>query len=97
MVSKRKSYTREFKVETVKLVTDTDTSVSQIAHDMGKHGKAFLTTLSGSIAARGFILRWGIGPHSRSINSGLQLNRLSTIPGQIQFTELTSSRIKEAT
>ena len=37
MVFKRKSYTREFKVETVKLITDADTSVSQVAHDMGIH------------------------------------------------------------
>ena len=37
MVSKRKSFAREFKVETVKLATDADTSLSQIAHDMGIH------------------------------------------------------------
>ena len=37
MVLKRKSYTREFKVETVKLVTDGDAKVSEIARDMGIH------------------------------------------------------------
>jgi transposase len=37
MVSKRKSYTREFKVETVKLVTDGDAKVPEIARDMGIH------------------------------------------------------------
>ena len=37
MVSRRRRYTREFKIETVKLVTDGDTSVSQIAADMGIH------------------------------------------------------------
>jgi len=37
MVSKRKSYTREFKLETVKLATEADTSVSQIALEMGIH------------------------------------------------------------
>lgn len=37
MVSKRKSYTREFKIETVKLVTDGGADVNQIASDMGIH------------------------------------------------------------
>jgi transposase len=37
MVSKRKSYNREFKVETVKLVTDGTANVSDIARDMGIH------------------------------------------------------------
>ena len=37
MVSKRKSYTREFKIETVKLVTDGGADVNQIAADMGIH------------------------------------------------------------
>lgn len=37
MVLKRKSYTREFKVETVKLVTDGDAKVPEIARDMGIH------------------------------------------------------------
>ncbi len=37
MITKRKSYTREFKVETVKLVTDGDAHVSVIARDMGIH------------------------------------------------------------
>jgi len=37
MVSRRKSYTREFKVETVKLVTDGNAHVSEIARDMGIH------------------------------------------------------------
>lgn len=34
---KRKSYTREFKIETVKLVTDGGASANQIAEDMGIH------------------------------------------------------------
>lgn len=34
---KRKSYTREFKIETVKLVTDGGASANQIADDMGIH------------------------------------------------------------
>lgn len=34
---KRKSFTREFKVETVKLVTDGGASANQIADDMGIH------------------------------------------------------------
>lgn len=37
MVSRRKSYTREFKIETVKLVTDGDAKVPEIARDMGIH------------------------------------------------------------
>lgn len=37
MVSRRRSYTREFKIETVKLVTDGSASVTQIASDMGIH------------------------------------------------------------
>jgi len=37
MVSRRKRFTREFKVETVKLVTDGDNSVTQIAADFGIH------------------------------------------------------------
>jgi transposase len=37
MVSKRKSYNREFKIETVKLVTDGGANVNQIAADMGIH------------------------------------------------------------
>lgn len=37
MVSRRKSYTREFKVETVKLVTDGTANVPVIARDMGIH------------------------------------------------------------
>ena len=37
MVSKRKSYNREFKIETVKLVTDGDARVPEIARDMGIH------------------------------------------------------------
>ena len=37
MVSKRRRFTREFKIETVKLVTDGDNSVAQIAVDMGIH------------------------------------------------------------
>ena len=36
MVSRR-SYTREFKIETVKLVTGGDSSVNQVASDMGIH------------------------------------------------------------
>jgi transposase len=36
MVSRRR-FTREFKIETVKLVTDANNSVSQIAVDMGIH------------------------------------------------------------
>jgi len=37
MVSRRKTFTRDFKIETVKLVTDSDMSVSQIAEDLGIH------------------------------------------------------------
>ena len=37
MVSRRRRFNREFKIETVKLVTDSDNSVSQIADDMGIH------------------------------------------------------------
>ncbi len=37
MVSRRKSFTRDFKIETVKLVTDSDMSVSQVAEDLGIH------------------------------------------------------------
>jgi transposase len=37
MVSRRRRYTREFKIETVKLITDGDNSVSQVAVDMGIH------------------------------------------------------------
>jgi transposase len=37
MVSRRKTYTRDFKVETVKLLMDGDQSVSQIALDLGIH------------------------------------------------------------
>jgi len=37
MVSRRKRNTREFKIETVKLITDGDNSVAQIAVDMGIH------------------------------------------------------------
>jgi transposase len=37
MVSKRKSYTREFKVETGNLITDGDANVSVIARGMGIH------------------------------------------------------------
>ena len=37
MVSRRKSFTRDFKIETVKLVTDSDMNVSQVAEDLGIH------------------------------------------------------------
>ena len=37
MAKKRKTYTREFKVETVKLITERGESVSQVALDMGIH------------------------------------------------------------
>jgi len=33
----RRSFTREFKIETVKMVTGSDTSVNQVAEDMGIH------------------------------------------------------------
>ncbi len=37
MVSRRKSFTREFKIETVKLVTDSDLTVVKVAEDLGIH------------------------------------------------------------
>ena len=37
MVSRRRRFNREFKIETVKLVTDSDNSVTQIAAEMGIH------------------------------------------------------------
>lgn len=37
MVAKRRSFTREFKIETVQILTTTDTSVSQVAEDLGIH------------------------------------------------------------
>ena len=37
MVSRRKSFTREFKIETVKLVTDSDLTVTEVAEDFGIH------------------------------------------------------------
>jgi len=37
MVSRRRRFNRELKIETVKLVTDSDNSVTQIAADMGVH------------------------------------------------------------
>jgi transposase len=37
MVSRRKSFTREFKIETVKLVTDSDLTVVEVAEDLGIH------------------------------------------------------------
>ena len=37
MAKKRKTYTREFKIETVKLITEGGESVPQIALDMGIH------------------------------------------------------------
>lgn len=37
MVSRRRRFNREFKIETVKLVTGSDNSVPQIAVDMGIH------------------------------------------------------------
>jgi transposase len=37
MVSRRRRFNREFKIETVKLVTDSDNSVPRIAVDMGIH------------------------------------------------------------
>lgn len=37
MVSRRNRFTREFKIETVKLVTESANSVTQIAADMGIH------------------------------------------------------------
>lgn len=37
MVSKRRSFTREFKIETVQMLTHTDVSVPQAADDLGIH------------------------------------------------------------
>ena len=37
MVSRRKSFTRDFKIETVKLVTDSDLTVVEVAEDLGIH------------------------------------------------------------
>ena len=37
MVSRRRRFSREFKIETVKLVTDSDNSVAQVVVDMGIH------------------------------------------------------------
>jgi transposase len=37
MVSKRRRYTREFKIETVRLITDSDQSVSEVAKDLEIH------------------------------------------------------------
>jgi transposase len=37
MVSRRRRFTREFKIETVRLVTDGGNGVTQIAKDMGIH------------------------------------------------------------
>lgn len=37
MVSQRKRFTRDFKVETVKLVTNSDLSVAEVAEDLGIH------------------------------------------------------------
>ena len=37
MANKRKTYTREFKIETVKLITERGESVNQVALDMGIH------------------------------------------------------------
>lgn len=37
MAKKRKTYSREFKVETVKLITERGENVSQVALDMGIH------------------------------------------------------------
>jgi transposase len=37
MVSRRKSFTREYKIETVKLVTDSDLTVVEVAEDLGIH------------------------------------------------------------
>ena len=37
MVSRRKSFTREFKIETVKLVTGSDLTVNEVASDLGIH------------------------------------------------------------
>jgi transposase len=37
MVSRRRRFTREFKIETVKLATNGDNSAAQVAADMGIH------------------------------------------------------------
>jgi transposase len=37
MVSKRRRYTREFKIETVRLITDSDQTVSEVARDLEIH------------------------------------------------------------
>jgi transposase len=37
MVSKRRTYTREFKVETVNLITGSDQSVAEVARDLEIH------------------------------------------------------------
>jgi transposase len=37
MVSRRKRFTRDFKLETVKLVTSSDLSVAEVAEDLGIH------------------------------------------------------------
>jgi transposase len=37
MVSQRKRFTRDFKLETVKLVTSSDLSVAEVAEDLGIH------------------------------------------------------------
>lgn len=37
MVAKRRSFTREFKIETVQMLTSTETSVTQAAEDLGIH------------------------------------------------------------
>jgi transposase len=39
LVSKRKRYTREFKIETVRLLTGSDHSVTEVARDLGIHPK----------------------------------------------------------
>jgi transposase len=37
MVSRRKRFTRDFKIETVRLVTDSDLTVVEVAEDLGIH------------------------------------------------------------
>ena len=37
MVSRRKSFTRDFKIEAVKLVTDSDFTVAEVAKDLDIH------------------------------------------------------------
>ena len=37
MVLKRKRYTREFKIETVRLITDSDQTVTEVASDLEIH------------------------------------------------------------